>query len=84
MSNLVDTEQLIDLLNEEKDVIDRPNAVDLVVGDGGIVFDNVKFSYDGKKETIKGISFAVRAGHSVARDRSRLMGSTFETSLSAR
>lgn len=66
MSNLVDTEQLIDLLNEEKDVIDRPNAVDLVVGDGGIVFDNVKFSYDGKKETIKGISFAVRAGHSVA------------------
>ena len=30
------------------------------------MFDNVKFSYDGKKETIKGISFSVRAGHSVA------------------
>lgn len=62
----VDTEQLMDLLNEEKDVVDRPGAVDLVVGNGGIEFKDVKFSYDGKKDTIRGISFVVPAGASVA------------------
>lgn len=68
MSNLVDTEQLMDLLNEQKDVVDRPDATDLVLAEGGsdIVFENVKFSYDGKQDTIKGISFTIKAGHSVA------------------
>ncbi|KAL8287124.1 hypothetical protein RQP46_003576 [Phenoliferia psychrophenolica] len=68
MSNLVDTEQLMDLLAEQKDVVDRPGAVDLALPDGGadIEFDNVRFSYDGKKDTIKGISFTIKRGHSVA------------------
>jgi ABC-type multidrug transport system fused ATPase/permease subunit len=56
----------MDLLKEEKDVVDRPGATDLVLNEGGIVFDNVRFSYDGKQDTIKGISFSVQAGHSVA------------------
>lgn len=56
----------MDLLNEEKDIVDRPGAVDLVVGNGGIEFKDVKFSYDGKKDTIRGISFVVPAGASVA------------------
>jgi ABC-type multidrug transport system fused ATPase/permease subunit len=67
MSNLVDTEQLVELLGEEKDIVDRPDAKELVVGDGGIAFDNVRFSYDGgKSETLKGVSFKIEAGHSVA------------------
>lgn len=67
-SNLsVDTEQLADLLNEEKDIVDRPDSKELVVAEGAkIEFDNVKFSYDGKKDIIKGISFSIEPGQSVA------------------
>lgn len=63
MSNLVDTEQLMELLAEEKEIVDQPGATDLVIERGSpkttIEFDNVRFSYDGKKETIKGVSFKV-------------------------
>lgn len=65
--NSVDTEQLADLLNEEKDIVDRPDSKELVVAEGAkIEFDNVKFSYDGKKDIIKGISFSIEPGQSVA------------------
>ncbi|GAA5892981.1 hypothetical protein JCM5296_003397 [Sporobolomyces johnsonii] len=71
MSSLVDTEQLLDLLGEEKDIVDRPDAVELKidpdVGEGGAVeFRDVRFSYDGRKEVLKGISFKVEKGQSVA------------------
>ncbi|SDA01293.1 BZ3500_MvSof-1268-A1-R1_Chr10-1g02565 [Microbotryum saponariae] len=69
MSSLVDTEQLMELLNEKKDIVDRPNALPLVIppGQGGTIeFDNVKFSYDDKSQTIKGVSFKIQRGQSVA------------------
>ncbi|GAA5920931.1 hypothetical protein JCM1841_003629 [Sporobolomyces salmonicolor] len=71
MSSLVDTEQLLDLLGEEKDIVDREDAVELKidpdVGEGGDVeFRDVRFSYDGRKEVLKGISFKVEKGQSVA------------------
>ena len=71
MSNLVDTEQLMELLSEEKDVVDLPEAKELVVTDAGvgIEFDNVRFTYDKKKYIVggeKGISFSVKPGQSAA------------------
>lgn len=59
----------MELLSSEKDVVDQPGAEDLVLredGKGDIVFDDVKFSYDGRQDTIKGISFRIKAGQSVA------------------
>lgn len=58
----------MELLKEDKDVVDGPDAaeLDLGDGDGSIEFKDVKFSYDGKQDTIKGVSFSVKAGHSVA------------------
>ena len=47
----------MDLLNEEKDVVDRPGAQELILGDGGIKFNDVHFAYDKRQATIKGISF---------------------------
>lgn len=48
MSNLVDTEQLMELLAEEKTVVDAPNASDLIIERGSpkstIEFNNVRFS----------------------------------------
>lgn len=48
MQNLVDTEQLMELLAEEKEIVDQPGATDLIVERGSpkmsIEFDNVRFS----------------------------------------
>jgi ABC-type multidrug transport system fused ATPase/permease subunit len=69
MSSLVDTEQLMELLEEERDIVDQPGAVELPITQeegAEIVFDNVKFSYDGKVDVLKGISFTVPKGSSVA------------------
>lgn len=68
MSNAVDTEQLIELLNEKKEIQDKPHPVELVVGLEGadVSFRDVHFSYDGKVDVLRGISFDVPAGQSVA------------------
>ncbi|GAA5871541.1 hypothetical protein JCM16303_000787 [Sporobolomyces ruberrimus] len=71
MQSLVDTEQLMSLLSEETDILDRPNSIKLEIdpdkGDGGdIEFRDVTFSYDGKKDVLKGVSFKVEKGQSVA------------------
>ncbi|GAA5934447.1 uncharacterized protein JCM15063_004578 [Sporobolomyces koalae] len=71
MQSLVDTEQLMTLLSEDKDIVDKPSAVDLEInpdlGQGGeIEFKDVTFSYDQKKDVLRGISFKVAQGQSVA------------------
>ncbi|ETW80963.1 ABC transporter [Heterobasidion irregulare TC 32-1] len=64
--SLVDTEKLLKLLNEPTEINDKPNAPDLLVGDGEIEFENVNFSYDGRTTALKGVSFKVPKGSSVA------------------
>ncbi|GAA5927985.1 hypothetical protein JCM3775_002782 [Rhodotorula graminis] len=68
MSNAVDTEQLIELLEEKREISDKENPVELVVGPEGasVAFRNVHFSYDGKVDVLKGVSFDVPAGQTVA------------------
>lgn len=48
------------------DIQDQPDAVDLVVTDGAVEFDNVRFAYDTRLEALKGISFKIPKGSSVA------------------
>ncbi|KIK67026.1 hypothetical protein GYMLUDRAFT_92865 [Collybiopsis luxurians FD-317 M1] len=64
--SLVDTEKLLDLLNEPTEVNDLPNAPDLIVENGEIEFDNVSFSYDDRAPALKGVSFKVPKNSSVA------------------
>lgn len=67
--NPADTEQLIELLNEEKEIQDRPNPVELKIdpsSGAAIEFKDVEFSYDGKIPVLKGVSFKVDRGQSVA------------------
>ena len=63
---LTDIEQMFALLDVEAEVTDRPGAVDLVVSDGAIRFDDVRFAYDPARAILKGISFEVPPGKSVA------------------
>ncbi|GAB4349657.1 MAG: ABC transporter ATP-binding protein/permease [Oricola sp.] len=63
---LTDIEQMFDLLDVKAEVEDKPGARDLVVRDGHIIFDDVKFAYDPQRPILRGISFRVPAGKSVA------------------
>lgn len=63
---LTDIEQMFELLDVEPEVRDLPVARPLAVDQGAIRFDNVNFSYDPARPILKGISFEVPAGKTVA------------------
>ncbi|WP_203566006.1 ABCB family ABC transporter ATP-binding protein/permease [Aurantimonas aggregata] len=63
---LTDIEQMFDLLEVEAEVKDPEGAPALVVREGAIRFENVHFGYDPQREILKGISFEVPPGKSVA------------------
>ena len=63
---LTDIENMFDLLDVDQEVKDRPGAPALVVKQGAVRFDDVRFSYDPARPILKGISFEVPAGKTVA------------------
>jgi ATP-binding cassette subfamily B protein len=63
---LVDMEAMFRLLHQPVEVKDKPGAPDLKVTGGEIKFDNVVFSYEPARTVLKGISFTVPAGKTVA------------------
>jgi ABC-type transport system involved in Fe-S cluster assembly fused permease/ATPase subunit len=63
---LVDMEAMFRLLNQPQEVKDRPGAKPLAVSGGEIRFEDVVFSYDPERIVLKGISFTVPAGKTVA------------------
>ncbi|HEU0162091.1 MAG TPA: ABC transporter ATP-binding protein/permease [Rhizomicrobium sp.] len=63
---LVDMEAMFRLLHQPREVQDRPGATPLVVSGGEIRFEDVVFAYDPQRIVLKGISFTVPAGRTVA------------------
>jgi len=63
---MVDMEKMFRLLGENREIADKPGAPPLAVSGGAIRFENVDFSYDGKREILKDVSFEVPAGKRVA------------------
>ena len=63
---VIDIERMFAILARKPEIEDRPGARPLAVGRGAIRFENVSFSYDPGREILKGISFEVPAGHTVA------------------
>ena len=63
---LVDMEAMFRLLHQPQEVQDKPGARPLQVTGGEIRFDNVVFNYDPERTVLKGISFTVPAGKTVA------------------
>lgn len=57
---------MFDLLKEDQEVIDDPNAPELSLVRGGIDFTNVSFSYTPERMILKNVSFNVPAGKTVA------------------
>lgn len=63
---LTDIEQMFDLLHVKAEIVDRSDATALVVKEGTVTFDNVHFAYDANRPILKGVSFEVPAGKTVA------------------
>ncbi|HSM96830.1 MAG TPA: ABC transporter ATP-binding protein/permease [Rhizomicrobium sp.] len=63
---MVDMDSMFRLLHQPQEVKDKPGAKPLVVSGGEIRFDNVVFAYEPARIVLKGISFTVPAGKTVA------------------
>ncbi len=64
--SLMDMERMFSLLDVPAEIKDKPGAPDLTPGIGEVRFENVRFSYDPEREILKGISFTVPGGKTVA------------------
>jgi ABC-type transport system involved in Fe-S cluster assembly fused permease/ATPase subunit len=63
---LIDVEEMFKLLTVPTDIVDKPGAPPLLVRNGEIAFDNVRFHYDRERPILRGVSFKVPAGKTVA------------------
>ncbi len=63
---IIDIESMFDVLNQNPEIKDKPTAKPLAIQQGAIRFDNVHFAYDAARPILKGVSFEVPAGHTVA------------------
>ena len=64
--SLTDMEAMFSLLDAHAEITDVQDAPALNVGGGEVAFEGVSFAYDARREVLKGISFTVPAGGSVA------------------
>jgi ABC-type transport system involved in Fe-S cluster assembly fused permease/ATPase subunit len=63
---MADMDRMFRLLSVNSEIKDAPNAVPLMVGQGAVRFENVQFSYDPRREILKGVDFEIPPGHKVA------------------
>jgi ABC-type transport system involved in Fe-S cluster assembly fused permease/ATPase subunit len=63
---LIDIQAMFHLLRVEPEVQDRPGAPDLVVTDAEIEFRDVHFAYEPERPILRGVSFRVPSGKTVA------------------
>jgi ATP-binding cassette subfamily B protein len=62
----IDMGRMFRLLDENREIEDRPGAVPLPAGRATISFDRVRFSYDGRRTILRDVSFEVPAAGKVA------------------
>jgi len=63
---LIDMERMFELLGQDREVADRPGATPLQVSGGAVEFRDVHFGYDPRRAILKGVSFSIPAGKTVA------------------
>jgi ATP-binding cassette subfamily B protein len=63
---IIDIEKMFGVLSWNPEVKDIPGAKPLIVTSGNVRFDDVRFSYDPERPILKGLSFEVPAGKTVA------------------
>lgn len=63
---LTDIEKMFNLLDRQREVADAPDAAELQVRGGAVVFNDVCFAYDPARPILHGVSFEIPAGRKVA------------------
>jgi ATP-binding cassette, subfamily B, heavy metal transporter len=63
---IIDIEKMFTVLSRNPEIKDIPGAVPLIVTSGNVRFDNVQFAYEPDRPILKGLSFDVPAGKTVA------------------
>jgi ATP-binding cassette, subfamily B, heavy metal transporter len=63
---IIDIEMMFNVLSRNPEIKDIPGATPLIVTSGNVRFDNVQFAYDPDRQILKGLSFEVPAGKTVA------------------
>src|SRR5665213_1028502 len=63
---IIDIEKMFGVLSRQTEIKDGPGATPLVVASGNVRFDDVRFAYDSDRPILKGLSFEVPAGKTVA------------------
>jgi ATP-binding cassette subfamily B protein len=65
-SSLIDMEKMFSLLQENREVQDKPNALPLKISAGAVRFEQVAFSYEADRQILSEVSFDIPPGHIVA------------------
>src|ERR1700751_3079810 len=63
---IIDIEKMFNVLSRNPEIKDVPGAAPLTVTSGSVRFDDVRFAYDPERPILKGLSFEVPAGKTVA------------------
>jgi ATP-binding cassette subfamily B protein len=63
---VIDIEMMFSILGRNPEIKDKPGATPLVVSAGEIRFEDVCFAYEAARPILKGVSFSVPAGRTVA------------------
>ena len=64
--SLTDMENLVKLLGEKPEIVNKEQTSDLIVKKGEVVFDNVQFSYNPDRPILHDVSFKIGAGEKIA------------------
>ena len=64
--SLTDMEAMFALLGEAPEIGDAPDAAPVRIDGGRVEFENVSFGYDSRRPVLKGVSFTVPAGKTLA------------------
>ncbi|MFI4995533.1 MAG: ABCB family ABC transporter ATP-binding protein/permease [Hyphomicrobiales bacterium] len=62
----IDIEEMFQVLGKNPEIADRPGAKPLLVTKGEVRFEDVRFAYEANRPILKGVSFDVPAGKTVA------------------
>ncbi|WP_414471628.1 ABCB family ABC transporter ATP-binding protein/permease [Microvirga sp. M2] len=63
---LIDIDDMFRIIEQNPEIQDKPGAKPLEVGQAVVRFEDVHFSYNPERPILKGVTFEVPAGHTVA------------------
>ena len=64
--SLIDMGEMFNLLDQNPEIQDAPNASALVVSKGEVEFENIEFYYDDNRKILHGPNFKIPAGKTIA------------------